>query len=196
MKLKSKNYYLIPIFSLALGLIMVLFPHFVQTALNYILGVILLIISIYLSIPYLKANDFRNWPLLIPAGLVGSFGLLFLLYPGMFTRILWLFIGSILLIDALGKFISSYEMRLSDVKAYKVNVVCAAITLIIALLLIFTPFEQKAMIIASGAFLIANALFDIIAFINLARFKRHNKKSNSKRHKDKNIVSEQDFDDL
>ncbi len=108
MKTKSKNFYLIPVFSLALGLIMVLFPEFVQTALNYILGAILLLISIFLAIPYLKAGDFRNWTLLIPASLVGAFGLFFIIYPGLFTRILWVFIGSILLLDAIGKFFSSF----------------------------------------------------------------------------------------
>ena len=195
MKIKSKNYYLIPVFSLALGLIMVLFPHFVQTALNYILGAILLLISFYLSIPYLKARDFRNWTLLIPASLVGSLGLFFLLYPGLFTRILWVFIGSILLLDALGKFMSSYEMRLTNITAYRVNVVCAAATLIIASLLIFTPFAERAMIVVSGAFLIANAVFDIVAFVNLSRFKRLNRKGKNKQTKDNNIVSEQGFDD-
>ncbi len=195
MKIKSRNYYLIPVFSLALGLIMVLFPTFVQTALNYILGAILLLISLFLSIPYLKARDFRNWTLLIPASLVGGFGLFFLLYPGLFTRILWVFIGSILLLDSLGKFLSAYEMRQTNTTAYKVNLVCAAATLIIASLLIFTPFAERAMITVSGAFLIANALFDIVAFINLARFKKLNKKDKAKRNKDSNIVSEQNFDE-
>ena len=194
MKIKQKNYYLIPLFSLVLGLIMILFPHFVQTALNYILGVILLLISLYLSSPYLKARDFRNWTLLIPASIVGGIGLFFLLYPGLFTRILWVFIGSILLLDSLGKFLSAYEMRLTDTKAYKVNIVCASATLVIASLLIFTPFAERAVITVSGAFLIANAIFDIIAFINLARFKRLNKNKNVKHSKDSNIVSEQDFD--
>jgi uncharacterized membrane protein HdeD (DUF308 family) len=195
MKAKTRNYYLIPVFSLALGIIMVLFPEFVQTALNYILGIILLIISIYLSVPYLKAGDFRNWTLLIPASLVGAFGLFFILYPGLFTRILWVFIGSILLLDAIGKFFSSFEMRLSNPRAYRVNIVCAAATLVIASLLIFTPFAERAMITVSGAFLIANAVFDIVAFINLANFKRKNKKSNAKKNQDSNIVSEQNFDD-
>lgn len=195
MKTKSKNYYLIPVFSLALGLIMVLFPEFVQTALNYVLGIILLLISIFLAIPYLKAGDFRNWTLLIPASLVGAFGLFFILYPGLFTRILWVFIGSILLLDAIGKFFSSFEMRLSNPRAYRVNIVCAAATLIIASLLIFTPFAERAMIAVSGAFLIANAVFDIIAFINLANFKRLTKKGKIKKNKDDNIVSEQNFDD-
>jgi uncharacterized membrane protein HdeD (DUF308 family) len=195
MKAKTRNYYLIPVFSLALGIIMVLFPEFVQTALNYILGIILLIISIFLSVPYLKAGDFRNWTLLIPASLVGAFGLFFILYPGLFTRILWVFIGSILLLDAIGKFFSSFEMRLSNPRAYRVNIVCAAATLVIASLLIFTPFAERAMITVSGAFLIANAVFDIVAFINLANFKRKNKKSNAKKNQDSNIVSEQNFDD-
>ncbi len=195
MKIKQRNYYLIPLFSFVLGLIMILFPHFVQTALNYILGAILLLISLYLSIPYLKARDFRNWTLLIPASIVGGFGLFFLLYPGLFTRILWVFVGSILLIDSLGKFLSAHEMQLTDTKAYRVNIVCAAATLVISLLLIFTPFAERAMITVSGAFLIANALFDIVAFINLARFKRLNKKNKSKHSKDSNIVSEQDFNE-
>jgi uncharacterized membrane protein HdeD (DUF308 family) len=195
MKAKTRNYYLIPVFSLALGIIMVLFPEFVQTALNYILGIILLIISIYLSVPYLKAGDFRNWTLLIPASLVGAFGLFFILYPGLFTRILWVFIGSILLLDAIGKFFSSFEMRLSNPRAYRVNIVCAAARLVIASLLIFTPFAERAMITVSGAFLIANAVFDIVAFINLDNFKRKNKKSNAKKNQDSNIVSEQNFDD-
>jgi hypothetical protein len=51
------------------------------------------------------------------------------------------------------------------------------------------------MITVSGAFLIANAVFDIVAFINLANFKRKNKKSNAKKNQDSNIVSEQNFDD-
>lgn len=197
MKRKSiKSHYLIPVFSLALGIIMVMFPVFVQTALNYILGAVLLIISIFLAIPYLKAKDFRNWTLLIPASLVGAFGLFFLMYPGLFERILWVFIGSILLIDSFGKFVSASEMKNSNPTSYKVNFVCAAATAIIASLLIFTPFAERTMITVSGIFLIANSLFDLVAYINFARFKKLNKKAATKRHKDSNIVSEQDFDNL
>ena len=52
------------------------------------------------------------------------------------------------------------------------------------------------MIIISGAFLIANALFDIIALISYNRFKKkylNGEGSSSRQKKDNNTVSEQDF---
>ena len=190
MKLKLKNFYLITISTLILGLIMILFPQFVQTAFNYILGCIMLFISFYLSIPYLKGNDFSNWSLLIPASIVGSLGLFFILCPGLLTRILWLFIGGILLFDSLSKFLTATKMKESNIGAYNVNIICSAFTFVIALLLIFTPFAERIMIIISGGFLIANTICDLVAYVNLARFKKTKKKSNT----NSKIVSEQNFD--
>lgn len=200
MNSNQKSYLPIPIICLALGAVMIAFPNFIETAFNYILGALFLLISLYFTIPYLKGKEYSRWYMLIPASLFGSIGLFFLIYPGMFMRLLWIFIGIALVLDSSVKLLGAIELRRVSDMAWKVNLVSAVITVTLGSILIFTPFIQHTMIAVCGAFLIANALCDIVSIVNMHRYRqdfsegqRHNKSKT--KNKNDNIVSEQDFDE-
>lgn len=200
MNSSQKSYLPIPLICLALGTVIVLFPNFIETAFNYVLGTVFLLISLYFAIPYLKMKGYEKWHMLIPASVFGSIGLFFLIYPGMFMRLLWIFVGIALVFDSSVKLIGAIELRRVSDSAWKVNLISAVITVTLGSILIFTPFMQHTMIILCGAFLIANAVCDLVAVINIHRYRNQlsgeeSEKKKKKSKKESNIVSEQDFDE-
>lgn len=199
MNSSQKSYLPIPIICLALGTVMVAFPSFIETAFNYVLGTVFLLISLYFAIPYLKRKEYEKWYMLIPASLFGSIGLFFLIYPGMFMRILWIFVGIALVLDSSVKLLGALELRRVSDSAWKINLISAVITVTLGSILIFTPFLQHTMIILCGAFLIANSICDVVALINMHRYKdeldRDEPKRGKKEKQNGNVVSEQDFDE-
>lgn len=186
----------IPIICLAVGVILVAFPDFVYRGLGYLIGILFLLLGAYFIIPYLKQARWDNWPITIPAAIFTTIGLVFVLHPYSLMRTVWVFFGVFLIIDSAIKLLSALEMRKADLNGFKVNLIIAVITVTLGSILVFTPFIDRTMIIISGAFLIANALFDIIALISYNRFKKkylNGEGSSSRQKKDNNTVSEQDF---
>ena len=200
MNSSQKSYITVPLICLGLGTVMVAFPSFVETAFNYVLGTVFLLISLFFTIPYLRKKEYDKWYMLIPASIFGSVGLFFLIYPGMFMRLLWIFIGIALVFDSSVKLIGALELRKVSGNAWKINLVSSVITITLGSILIFTPSPQNIMVILCGIFLIANALFDFVSIINMYRYRKElshdgNEPKEAKRKKPDNVVSEQDFDE-
>ena len=95
-------------------------------------------------------------------------GLSFFIQPDKVKSILWIFIGLVILVDAVYKLERAFSQKARGAALWWISLLTAFITLILAGLLMFLQItDEHFMTILSGAFLLANGVFDLAEFVLL-----------------------------
>ena len=155
---------------------MLLNPSFISDAVNYVIGILVIIYGVIYSISlYQKRDmemygkfDFLAWIICI------SFGLFLILNPDTLGSLIPFCAGVILLMDAIRFIINSIRLKKFDYKSWIINLIFGLVFLGFAIAIILKAKDISFLLIRFiCAFLIIDALLD---FFTELRFRKVEKK--------------------
>jgi len=164
LKSLKKGMLLSGVCSVALGLVLILFPGIVENSLRFILGGGLFLFGLLeVVFVFAKPNGLLSVGRMIPGILSLAVGLVFLFRFDTFVSLFWILVGLAILVDGVYKLQYAFELKTALVKNWWVNLLLALLTLIFASVLMIQPFDvQRSMTYLCGALLLANGAFDLI----------------------------------
>lgn len=174
-KFKASSY-AVSIVYIIVGLIMLLNPGFISDAVNYVVGVLVMIYGIIYSISiYQKRNTEMYGKFDLLAGIICiSFGLFLILNPDILVSLIPFCTGVILFMDAISFIVNSIALKKLGFRSWILNLIVGIIFLGFALFIIIKAKEISLLLIRFiGGFLIVDALLD---FFTVMRFKKREKK--------------------
>lgn len=159
----KKGMLLSAVLSLTLGFVMMLMPGVMENILRFVLGGGLVLFgALEIVFVFAKPNGLLSVGRIVPGVLSLAVGLVFMFRFETFVSLLWILLGVSMLIDGIYKLQYAFELKAVYVKNWWINLLMSLAALIMAAVLMIQPFDvQKSMTILSGAFLVANGLFDL-----------------------------------
>ena len=174
-KFKASSYAVSIVYIIG-GLIMLLNPNFVNDAVNYVIGVLIIIYGIIYTISLYQKRDIE-----VPskfdfvAGIVCvSFGLFLIFNPDILVSLIPFCTGIIILMDAVRFIINSFKLKKLGFASWKVNLIIGIIFLAFSVFIIIKAKDISLLLLRFiGAFLIIDAILD---FFTEIRFRKNEKK--------------------
>lgn len=151
------------LFSVAVGILLLLKPGILTGALSLVLGGGLLVFGIAEIVSvFARPNGLLSVGRMIPGILCVAVGLVFLLKPETFLGLIWVLMGIAVLIDAVYKLQYAFELKAASVSKWWINLLFSLFTLVFGVVLILDPMGGgESMIRLAGALLLVNGLFDL-----------------------------------
>lgn len=174
-KFKASSYAVSIIYIIA-GLIMLLNPGFISDAVNYVIGILVIIYGVIYSITLYQKREVEMYGKFdFLAGIICiSFGLFLILNPDTLGSLIPFCAGVIILMDAIRFIINSIRLKKLDYRSWIINLIVGLIFLAFAIVIIVKAKEISLLLIRFiGGFLIVDALLD---FFTEVRFRKCEKK--------------------
>ena len=174
-KFKASSY-AVSIIYIIVGLIMILNPNFVMDAVNYVIGILIIIYGIVYTITLYQKRNVEIYGKfdLLGGVLCISFGLFLIFNPDSLVALIPFCTGIILLMDAIGFIFNSIKLKKLDYKSWLVNFFAGLAFIAFAIVIIILVKEMTLLLLRFiGVFLIIDALLD---FYTLLRFRKRVKK--------------------
>ena len=168
--------YAVSIVYIIVGLIMLLNPNFISDAVNYIIGILVIIYGIIYSISLYQKKDteiYGKFDFL--AGIICiSFGLFLILNPDILVSLIPFCAGVIIFMDAIRFIVNSIKLKKLDYKSWIVNLIIGLIFLTFAIYIIVNAKNISYLLIRFiGGFLIVDAILDFFTIIRLRKNETH-----------------------
>ena len=162
---KLKTYtFLVSILYVIMGLIMLLNPKFVCDAVNYIVGILILLYGVIYIVKFLSKNDFNNLSKFnLLAGLLCIvFGVYILLNPTVLLSIIPFAAGMLILLDGFGKLKSALDLKKIGYIKWWVSLIFSLLFIGLGIYMVFQSFKVTELVVRIiGGVLIVDALSDI-----------------------------------
>ena len=174
-KFKASSYAVSIVYIIA-GLIMLLNPSFISDAVNYIIGVLVIIYGVIYSISLYQKREVEMYGKFdFLAGMICiSFGLFLILNPDTLGSLIPFCTGIIILMDAIRFIINSFKLKKIGYRSWIVNLIVGLVFLFFSIFIIVKAKEISLLLIRFiGAFLIIDAIVD---FFTELRFRIVEKK--------------------
>ena len=168
--------YAVSIVYIIVGLIMLLNPSFVSDAVNYVIGILIIIYGVIYSVSLYQKRDVEIYGKFdFVAGIVCiSFGLFLIFNPDMLVSLIPFCTGIILLMDAIRFIVNSFKLKKYGFNSWKVNLVIGIIFLAFSVFIVIKAKDISLLLLRFiGAFLIIDAILD---FFTEIRFRKIDKK--------------------
>ena len=168
--------YAVSIIYIIVGLIMLLNPNFVSDAVNYVIGVLIIIYGVIYSISLYQKRDIEIYGKFdFVAGIMCiSFGLFLIFNPDVLVSLIPFCTGIIILMDAIRFIVNSIKLKKLDYRTWTINLVVGLIFLVFSIFIIIKAKNISLLMLRFiGGFLIVDALLD---FFTELRFRRREKK--------------------
>ncbi len=164
--------YAVSIVYIIIGLIMLLNPSFVSDAVNYVIGVLVIIYGLIYSISlYQKKNTEIYGKFDFLAGIICiSFGLFLIVNPDVLVSLIPFCTGVIIFMDAISFIYNSFTLKHYGYRSWVLNLVIGLIFLVFSLYTIINAKNITYLLIRFiGGFLIVDALLDFFTVIRLRK---------------------------
>ncbi len=174
-KFKASSYAVSIVYIIA-GLIMLLNPSFISDAVNYVIGILVIIYGVIYSISLYQKKDIGMYGKFdFLAGIICiSFGLYLILNPDTLGSLIPFCTGVIILMDAIRFIINSVRLKKYNYRSWIVSLVVGLVFLAFSIFIIVNAKNISFLLIRFvGVFLIIDAILD---FFNELKFKRIVKK--------------------
>ena len=170
-KFKASSY-AVSIVYIIIGLIMLLNPNFISDAVNYIIGILVIIYGVIYSISlYQKRNVemIGKFPFL--AGIICiSFGLFLIVNPDILVSLIPFCTGVIIFMDAVSFIFNSIRLKKNGFKSWIINLFVGLIFLTFSIYIIVNAKNISYLLIRFiGGFLIVDAILDFFTTIRLKK---------------------------
>ena len=168
--------YAVSIIYIIVGLIMLLNPSFISDAVNYVIGILVIIYGVIYSISLYQKREIEMYGKFdFLAGIICiSFGLFLILNPDTLGSLIPFCAGVIILMDAIRFVINSIRLKKIGYKSWIINLIIGLIFLGFSIAIIVKAKEISFLLIRFiGAFLIVDAILD---FFTELRFRKVEKK--------------------
>ena len=170
-KFKASSY-AVSIIYIIVGLIMLLNPSFISDAVNYIIGVLVIIYGLIYSFSLYQKKEIEMYGKFdFLAGIICiSFGLYLILNPDTLGSLIPFCAGVIILMDAIRFIINSIKLKKYDYRSWIINLIVGLVFLVFSIIIIVKAKEISFLLIRFiGAFLIIDAVLD---FFTELRFRK------------------------
>ena len=164
----SKSYILVSALYVVLGVVLLVWPGTSVKMICYGLGFAMVVLGITYGIIYFTKDNLQGFLQMdLVIGIVClAFGVFILLNPTFLATVLPFAMGIILLLGAVVKIQSSWNMRRLKFKKWYLVLICALVIIALGIVLLCNPFqEEKFMIFSIGACLILDGLTNLISLI-------------------------------
>ena len=164
----SKSYILVSALYVVLGVVLLVWPGTSVKMICYGLGFAMVVLGITYGIIYFTKDNLQGFLQMdLVIGIVClAFGVFILLNPTFLATVLPFAMGIILLLGAVVKIQSSWNMRRLKFKKWYLVLICALVIIALGIVLLGNPFqEEKFMIFYIGACLILDGLTNLISLI-------------------------------
>ncbi len=163
----STTFMIAALIYLILGLALVIWPGTACLVICYAVGILLML--------YGLARMLAQWSSLGFLSLLGLvsllLGLLLLIRTEAVLAVFGTVLGLIIMADSLIKLQISYQLRGSHIGSARRNAICALVTFILGLLMLFNPFKAvNAMTIFIGASLLIDGVINFIIALDVRRY--------------------------
>ena len=170
-KFRTSSYAVSIVYIIA-GLIMLLNPGFISDAVNYVIGILVMLYGIVYSVSVYQKKDtgsYGKFDLL--AGIICiSFGLFLILYPSILVSLIPFCAGVIIFMDAISFIINSFKLKKLEYESWIVNLVIGLVFLAFAIYIIINAKSISHLVIRFiGGFLIVDAMLDFFTIIRLRK---------------------------
>ena len=158
------------------GLIMLLNPNFVNDAVNYVIGALIVIYGIIYSISLYQKRDIEIYGKFdFIAGIICiSFGLFLIVYPDILVALIPFCTGIIILMDAIRFIVNSFKLKKLGFGSWIINLVIGLVFFGFSIFIIVNAKNISLLVLRFiGACLIIDALLD---FFTELRFRSCEKK--------------------
>ena len=167
--------YVVSIVYIIVGLIMLLNPDFISHAVNYVIGVLVIIYGVFYTVSIYQKKEsglYSKFDLL--AGIICiSFGLFLILNPDMLVSLIPFCTGVVLFMDAISFIINSIALKKMESKTWYINLIFGIIFLGFSIFVMVTAKNISLLLIRFiGGFLIVDALLDFLTVIRLNKGKK------------------------
>ncbi len=171
---KIKSYtLLVSLLYFVMGLIMLLNPGFILDAVNYIVGIFILLYGVIYIIRFFSKNDFNTLSKFgLIAGLICiTFGIYILINPTLLSSIIPFAAGLLLLVDGLGKLKDSIAFKKVNYRRWWIGLIIAILFVGFGIYMLVNAFNvSKVIIQIIGAILIIDALTDIWVYFGYKKY--------------------------
>ena len=167
--------YAVSIIYIIVGLIMLLNPSFISDAVNYVIGILVIIYGVIYSVTLYQKKEIEMYGKFdFLAGIICiSFGLFLILNPSTLGSLIPFCAGVIILMDAIRFIINSIRLKKLNYKSWIINLIVGLIFLGFSIAIIVKAKEISFLLIRFiGAFLIIDAILD---FFTDLRFRKNEK---------------------
>ena len=154
------------------GLIMLLNPSFISDAVNYVIGILVIIYGVIYSISlYQKRNVEVTGKFDFLAGIICiSFGLFLIVNPDILVSLIPFCTGVIIFMDAISFIFNSIKLKKYGFKSWIVNLIIGLVFLTFSIYIIVNAKNISYLLIRFiGGFLIVDALLDFFTVIRLKK---------------------------
>ena len=168
--------YAVSIIYIIVGLIMLLNPGFISDAVNYVIGVLVIIYGIIYSISLYQKREVEMYGKFdFLAGIICiSFGLFLILNPDILVSLIPFCSGVIILMDAIRFIVNSIRLKKLDYRSWIINLIIGLVFLGFSIFIIVKAKDITLLTIRFiGGFLIVDALLD---FFTEIRFRKREKR--------------------
>ena len=174
-KLKENriDIYVSAIITMIIGVLFIVFPAGMESALSIIVGVGVLVVAVFMLIGAIIAGIGNAIPGIIIAILLGIIGVWIILNPLDFARIIPIAVGIMIVIHGLSDFITSFTVRTLGVKTWWIMLIGAIISIAFGLICIFYSFGVLTVsFIFMGIMLILDSIITFIVNIRSNKYRR------------------------
>ena len=164
----SKSYIFISALYVVLGIVLLAWPTLSVQMICYGLAVAMIVIGISYGIMYFTKDTLEGFLQMdLVIGLVClAFGIFILLNPTFLSSVLPFAMGIILLLGAIVKIQSAFNMKKLRMKKWYLILVCALVIGVLGAVLLCNPFgEERYMILYIGICLILDGLVNLVSLI-------------------------------
>lgn len=164
----SKSYIFISALYVVLGVVLLAWPTLSVQIICYGLAVAMIVIGISYGIMYFTKDSLEGFLQMdLVIGIVClAFGIFILLNPTFLSSVLPFAMGIILLLGAIVKIQSAFNMKKLRLKKWYLILICALVIGVLGAVLLWNPFEEeKYMILYIGICLILDGLTNLISLI-------------------------------
>ena len=167
--------YAVSIVYILCGLIMLLNPSFISDAVNYVIGILVIIYGVIYSITLYQKKDIEFYGKFdFLAGIICiSFGLFLILNPDILISLIPFCTGVIIFMDAISFIYNSIRLNHFGYNSWIINLIVGLIFLAFSIYIIINAKNISYLLIRFiGAFLIVDAVLD---FFTVVRIKKKEK---------------------
>ena len=173
-KLRASSY-AVSIVYIIVGLIMLLNPNFISDAVNYVIGILVIIYGIIYSISLYQKRDMGTYCKFdFLAGIICiSFGLFLIVNPDILVSLIPFCMGVIIFMDAVSFIYNSIRLKKFGYKSWIINLIIGLIFLTFSIYIIVNAKNISYLLIRFiGGFLIVDAILDFFTVIRLRKFEK------------------------
>lgn len=154
-----KNYWILSLFCIVLGIALIADPGFFTKAIGYAIGGLIAAYGVVELIKYFaKGGENREYSFCLVRGiLLCAIGAFIVIKPDFIPKVIAIFCGFYMLISGIVNIQDSLNLRRANVDNWAVSCIPAVITTVVGIILLFDPMigADAAMIVMGAALLIS-----------------------------------------